>query len=471
MKKLLLATAIVLGLATSASSRPQLHTQSIGWIDVSDITCDPTSDHTCVVKDSPCYEGHYRPDQKLRPCMPLMFTYADPTRDHKKYQVHLGTELIILNDRGNDLFYHPAEAKGRVEVAIVIPSDWDQRPEHESQLRPDKNCRLKTTSGAIDGSLSSDTPFVSLSCVNNSPKVEAAKADVEVQCQMGSSCIYQKVLSRKVVKDHDGTTVINARIRSCFKDFGPYNEKTGRYPVPSHYSCQLSDDINTDYVVAACNRRAPFVGGYDSKDGKWHLRQVVRPGTKHVVPDLVTYFMICHEYDGKGDLLSLAKRLGYNIPEQAEWQEHRPANINETGQEERVYDSLDELAKQVAPGTVGAGPGDTSIEKLECGGTEPFWNGVLTDQQITFELSGTTTRTYPKPTYAPAAGAPNVTSIQATEKTGQLTGFVVNETPPSYCSDGMSPRGFPFSVHLIVDGKPYTGCCASASHPIIELKE
>ena len=104
--------------------------------------------------------------------------------------------------------------------------------------------------------------------------------------------------------------------------------------MPSHYSCQLSDDINTDYVVASCSRNTPFIGGYDSKDAKWHLREVVKPGTKHVVPDLVTYFMICHEYDGRGDLLSVATRLDYNIPEQAEWQERRPPNINENGQEE-----------------------------------------------------------------------------------------------------------------------------------------
>jgi len=29
-----------------------------------------------------------------------------------------------------------------------------------------------------------------------------------------------------------------------------------------------------------------------------------------------------------------------------------------------------------------------AIEKLECGGTEPFWSAVFADQQITFELSG-----------------------------------------------------------------------------------
>lgn len=172
----------------------------------------------------------------------------------------------------------------------------------------------------------------------------AAHADVEVQCQMGSSCVYQKVLARTAVKQGASGTIINARIRSCVKNFGPPNTKTGRYPVPSRYSCQLSDDLNTEYVIASCNRMAPFVGGYDSTDGKWHLRQVVVPGTKHTGPDLVTYFMICHEYEGRGDLLRLAKTLGYNLPEQAMWAEDRPPNINETGQEERRYGSLEELA-------------------------------------------------------------------------------------------------------------------------------
>jgi hypothetical protein len=125
---------------------------------VSDITCEPTSDHTCVVKAL------------------LAFTYTDPATTIQlnengvdadqlaKYQVRGQTELIVLDDRGNDLFYHPEEAKGRVEVAIVIPADWDKRPGHEGKLRPDKPCHLQTTSGAIDGSMSSKTPFVSLVC-------------------------------------------------------------------------------------------------------------------------------------------------------------------------------------------------------------------------------------------------------------------------------------------------------------------
>jgi hypothetical protein len=43
-----------------------------------------------------------------------------------------------------------------------------------------------------------------------------AKADVEVQCQMGSSCIYKKLLSRTLLKRHGSITVVNARIRGCF---------------------------------------------------------------------------------------------------------------------------------------------------------------------------------------------------------------------------------------------------------------
>jgi hypothetical protein len=51
-----------------------------------------------------------------------LWTFTDAVLDRKRYRVHLGTKLIILDDRGNDLFYHADESKGRVEVAIVIPA-------------------------------------------------------------------------------------------------------------------------------------------------------------------------------------------------------------------------------------------------------------------------------------------------------------------------------------------------------------
>lgn len=184
------------------------------------------------------------------------------------------------------------------------------------------------------------------------------KADVEVQCQMGNTCIYQKVLSRTVLKHvswkpfdmgdgsgmHPGgyVDVINARVRSCVKDFGGYDERTQRYPRPSRYSCRISDDVNTNYVVAVCSLTDPSVGEYDSKDGKWHLRQVVTPGTKHVWPDLVTYFMICHGYNGGGNILTIAQKFGYHLQEQTQ-QEPMPESVNENGQREEVYGDLDGL--------------------------------------------------------------------------------------------------------------------------------
>lgn len=97
-----------------ASARPQLHTDSIGWIEKSDIYCEETSDHICVVTKS------------------LAYTWAEPATDEEKYTVRAGTELVILDER-ND----------QAEVAIVIPGDWDQRKGYEGELRPYAPCHLK----------------------------------------------------------------------------------------------------------------------------------------------------------------------------------------------------------------------------------------------------------------------------------------------------------------------------------------
>lgn len=127
-----------------------------------------------------------------------------------------------------------------------------------------------------------------------------------------------------------------------------------------------------------------------------------------------------------------------------------------------------------------------SIETMECGGTEPFWGAKLSDSQVMFNNpSGKERRIiYPAPLYRAAAGVPRdfVMSVRAKRGTSTLIGFVVNETrmmvadkrgrlpldPESYsayCSDGMSDRGFPFSIHLTVDGIAYTGCCSTAASP------
>jgi hypothetical protein len=73
-------------------------------------------------------------------------------------------------------------------------------------------------------------------------------------------------------------------------------------------------------------------------------------------------------------------------------------------------------------------------------------------------------------------------SVRAKRGKSNLTGFVVNETQMvvadnngaaaadpetyhAYCSDGMSGLRFHFSIHLIVDGSAYTGCCSKATAP------
>ena len=128
-----------------------------------------------------------------------------------------------------------------------------------------------------------------------------------------------------------------------------------------------------------------------------------------------------------------------------------------------------------------------SIDRLKCGGTEPFWNAQLSDIQVIFDLAGGERRiVYNAPLYRAAAGAPLdfVMSIRAKRGHSTLIGFVVNENrmmvadkngkAPSdanpysaYCSDGMSDRGYSFSIHLIMNGNAYTGCCSTAAFPPI----
>jgi uncharacterized membrane protein len=126
-----------------------------------------------------------------------------------------------------------------------------------------------------------------------------------------------------------------------------------------------------------------------------------------------------------------------------------------------------------------------SLERIDCGGTEPFWVAKLSDTQVIFALSGGGRRMiYPKPRYTPAAGASIdfVRSVRATRGKSTVLAFIVNEAlmkvadkrgnapsdPDSYrayCSDGMSDRGYPLSIYLIVDDNVYTGCCSTAAAP------
>jgi uncharacterized membrane protein len=125
-----------------------------------------------------------------------------------------------------------------------------------------------------------------------------------------------------------------------------------------------------------------------------------------------------------------------------------------------------------------------AFEKFDCFGTEPFWDATLTENQIIFKFMNAKATNYSRPTYKSAANAPSVTSIEARSGTSTLIAFVVDVTEMmfvrdkngkevvdreyvAYCSDGMSPLGHPFSIHLIIDGKAYTGCCSTTSKPSV----
>jgi hypothetical protein len=57
-------------LSASAFARPQLTTQSIGWIESSEIDCIDNSDHVCEVTEAP-----------------FAYTFASPVTDEEKYRV------------------------------------------------------------------------------------------------------------------------------------------------------------------------------------------------------------------------------------------------------------------------------------------------------------------------------------------------------------------------------------------------
>jgi uncharacterized membrane protein len=122
-----------------------------------------------------------------------------------------------------------------------------------------------------------------------------------------------------------------------------------------------------------------------------------------------------------------------------------------------------------------------AIEKLECVGTEPFWNAILANDRVTLKLFDGP-RNYRAPKYGPAAGGllDYVMSVRARRGKSNLTAFVVNETQMfvadkngaaptdrdgylAYCSDGMSGLAYHFSIHLLVDRRAYTGCCSTAT--------
>ena|ERR1700738_648366 len=125
-----------------------------------------------------------------------------------------------------------------------------------------------------------------------------------------------------------------------------------------------------------------------------------------------------------------------------------------------------------------------AFEQFVCFGTEPFLGAIITERQITFKLEST--KVYSGPKYSAPVGTSleYVLSLEARNESSTITGFIVHENemlvldergkhPPNaltykaYCSNGMSDRSYPYSIHLIVDGKAYTACCSTASKPAV----
>ena len=80
-------------------------------------------------------------------------------------------------------------------------------------------------------------------------------------------------------------------------------------------------------------------------------------------------------------------------------------------------------------------------------GTEPFWNLLIDERNLTFTLSGMPVVTQP---------TPQVIHGFAGEiyQTPRINVNIVHGT----CSDGMSDRIFPDKVQVTVDGRRFNGC-------------
>ena len=80
-------------------------------------------------------------------------------------------------------------------------------------------------------------------------------------------------------------------------------------------------------------------------------------------------------------------------------------------------------------------------------GTEPFWDVLIDEHDVTFTLSGSQPIRQPRPQAI----------IGIAGEIYQTPRINVNIVHAA-CSDGMSDRNYPDKVQLIVDGKRFNGC-------------
>ena len=80
-------------------------------------------------------------------------------------------------------------------------------------------------------------------------------------------------------------------------------------------------------------------------------------------------------------------------------------------------------------------------------GTEPFWNLLIDEHNLTFVVSGQQPIEQPTPKVI-------VGIAGEIYRTGRIDVNIVH----ARCSDGMSDRAYPDKVEVTVDGKRFDGC-------------
>jgi len=169
------AAIVFLGLATVTHARPQILTNSTGWIDPSDVECPETSDHTCTVKD-------------LSDREPLAYVYTNQSGNSFRYRIRAGTEIKVVNDGiHNEPTFDSQSNENhwtkRVEIAIVIPSDWGK----DGEIHPIKPCRLVTFKAEKTYKGLPAPPIVELRCGGDATATNA-RGMHEIQIQKGKEC-------------------------------------------------------------------------------------------------------------------------------------------------------------------------------------------------------------------------------------------------------------------------------------------
>jgi uncharacterized membrane protein len=80
-------------------------------------------------------------------------------------------------------------------------------------------------------------------------------------------------------------------------------------------------------------------------------------------------------------------------------------------------------------------------------GTEPFWNLIIDERNVTFILSGEQPIVQPKPKVIVGVAG-------EIYQTPRIDVNIVH----AQCSDGMSDRVYPDKLQVTVDGKRFNGC-------------